>query len=125
MDWGTLVSRRASHAPSDKGGWNSFCTTWGGLAVSNPGSSYPLRGNGDGGWFGWPVDPQMEALREAWFNAPTLDAQKKICEQIQILALDHIPFIPTGQWFSPTAHKKDLTGFVKSDYMLFWGVKRV
>jgi peptide/nickel transport system substrate-binding protein len=125
MDWGTLVSRRASHEPSSKGGWNSFCTTWGGLAVSNPGSSYPLRGNGNGGWFGWPTDPKMEALRDAWFQAPDLAAQKKVCDDIQLLAFQNVPFIPAGQWFSPTAHRKDLTGFVKSDYMLFWGVKRV
>ena len=125
MDWGTLVSRRASHEPSSKGGWNSFCTTWTGLAVSNPGSSYPLRGNGNGGWFGWPTDPKMEALRDAWFQAPDLAAQKKVCDQIQLLAFQNVPFIPTGQWFLPTAYRKNLTGFVRSDFMLFWGVKRV
>ena len=125
MDWGTLVTRRASHAAPDKGGWNSFCTTWGGLAVSNPGSSYPLRGNGNGGWFGWPTDAKIETMRDDWFNAPTLVEQQKICQQIQLRALDKVPFIPTGQWFSPTAHKKDLTGFVKSDLIVFWGVKRV
>jgi peptide/nickel transport system substrate-binding protein len=125
MDWGTLVARRASHEPSSKGGWNSFCTTWGGLSVSNPGGSYPLRGNGKDGWFGWPTDARMESLRDAWFDAPDLAAQKKICDQIQMLAFENVPIIPTGQWFSPTAYRKNLTGFVKSDYMLFWGVKRV
>ncbi len=27
MDWGTLVTRRASKSPPDKGGWNIFCTS--------------------------------------------------------------------------------------------------
>src|SRR6202011_5865288 len=30
MDWGTLVTRRASMEPIDKGGWNIFATGWGG-----------------------------------------------------------------------------------------------
>ena len=44
---------------------------------------------------------------------------------IQLLAFQNVPFIPTGQWFLPTAYRKNLTGFVRSDFMLFWGVKRV
>jgi peptide/nickel transport system substrate-binding protein len=125
MDWGTLVTRRASHEPSDKGGWNSFCTTWGGLSVSNPGSHYPLRGNGNGGWFGWPVDAPMEALREKWFEAPDIAAGKAVCEDMQRLALQDVPFYPTGAWFTPTAYRDNLTGFVKAGLMLFWGVRKV
>ena len=49
MDWGTLVARRAKMDPPSQGGWNVFHTTWGGLATSNPGSSFPLRGNGKAG----------------------------------------------------------------------------
>ena len=125
MDWGTLVSRRASHDPSSKGGWNSFCTAWGGLNMSNPGSNYPLRGNGQGGWFGWPTDPRMEALRDKWFDAPDLATQKVVCRDMQVLAFQDLPFFPVGQWFIPTAHRDNLTGFVKAGLMLFWGVKRV
>ena len=124
MDWGTLVSRRASHEPSDKGGWNSFCTTWTGLTLSNPGSAVPMRGNGAGGWFGWPIDPEMEALRDKWFEAPDLAAQKAIAEDIQRLAFQHVPFIPIGQFFQPTAHRSNLTGFLRSPLSLFWSVKR-
>ncbi len=124
MDWATLVSRRAKQDPPDQGGWNSFCTLWGGLAVSNPGSSYPLRGNGRKGWFGWPTDPKLEALRGDWFNAPDLAAQKKFCEQIQLHAFETVPFIPLGQIFQPTAFRSDLSGFVRCANVLFWGVQR-
>ena len=125
MDWGSLVTRRANHEAPDKGGWNSFCTTWGGLSVSNPGSHFPLRGNGKGGWFGWPVDPEMEALREKWFEAADLPAQQAVCKDMQILAFKHTPFFPAGQWFTPTAHSSKLTGFVKAGVLVFWGVKPV
>jgi peptide/nickel transport system substrate-binding protein len=124
MDWGTLVARRAKMDPPEQGGWNVFHTTWGGLATSNPGSSYPLRGNGRQGWFGWPTDPRLEELRDQWFDAPDVAAQKKICEQMQLQAFDSIPFMPVGQWYYPWAFRKDLTDFVKCAAVLFWGVRR-
>src|SRR6202023_2098474 len=46
MDWGTLVTRRASMEPIDKGGWNIFCTGWGGAALLDPGVNATLRPNG-------------------------------------------------------------------------------
>jgi peptide/nickel transport system substrate-binding protein len=125
MDWGTLVSRRAKKDPPDKGGWNVFCTTWTGLSVANPGSSQILRGNGGDGWFGWPTMPDMEKLRDAWFDAPDLAAQQKICRDMQALAFQEVPVIPTGMWFTPTAYRSNLTGLIKSGIALMWGIKRV
>ena len=58
--------------PPADGGWNLFCTGFSGLDFFSPASDLPLRGNGKGAWFGWPDDPKIEALREAWFNAPDL-----------------------------------------------------
>jgi len=125
MDWGTLVARRAKPDPSDRGGWNLFCTTWQGLWVANPGNSFPLRANGRQAWFGWPTDPKIEALREKWLDAPDLPRQKAICEQIQRQAFESIPFMPVGQWYYPRAVRSDLTDFVRCQDVLFWGVRRV
>jgi peptide/nickel transport system substrate-binding protein len=124
MDWGTLVGRRASHKPVADGGWNAFATTWSGLPVSNPGSSFPLRGNGAGGWFGWPVDEKMEQLRDAWFDAPDLASQQKICRDIQLRAFENVPFIPTGHWTTPTAFRKNITGMVDAPSAVFWNIKK-
>jgi peptide/nickel transport system substrate-binding protein len=124
MDWGTLVTRRASKEPPDKGGWNIFCTSWTGLTVANPGGHFPLRGNGANSWFGWPTDPKIEALRDAWFDAPDLAAQKKICEQIQSTAFEDVPFIPIGQWFQPTGYRTNIVDIVKCPQILFWNVKK-
>ena len=124
MDWGTLVARRAKMDPPSQGGWNVFHTTWGGLATSNPGSSFPLRGNGKQGWFGWPTDARMEELRDQWFDTGEVADQKKICEQIQLQAFQSVPFMPIGQWYYPWAIRKDLTDFVKCAAVLFWGVRR-
>src|SRR5947208_3552393 len=39
MDWGTLVTRRASMEPIDKGGWNIFATGWVGADLLDPGGN--------------------------------------------------------------------------------------
>ena len=84
--------------------------------MSNPGSSYPLRGNGKGGWFAWPTDPEMEAMRQQWFDA--------VCEQNQRRAFETVPFAPLGQVFQPTAFRKNVSGIVKCAIPLFWGVQK-
>jgi len=124
MDWGTLVARRAKKEPASQGGWNIFCTTWAGLATANPGSSQILRGTGQTAWFGWPTMPKMEALRDAWFDAPSLAAQQQICRDMQTLAFEELPVLPTGMFFGPTAYRANLTGMIKSGTVLMWGVKR-
>ena len=123
-DWGTLVQRRTSREPADKGGWGMFCTTYEGMAVANPASHLPLRGNGLAGWFGWPTDPAMEAMRDAWFDAPDEAAQRAICERMQAHAFDTVPFYPVGQRFLATAVRDSLTGIVPAPYPVFWGVRR-
>lgn len=124
MDWGSLLTRRANQKPPDQGGWNAFNTLWGGLTVSNPGSSYPLRGNGKRGWFGWPTDQRLESLREAWFDAPDLAAQQAVAAQIQTEAFETAPYIPLGQIFQPTAFRSDIKDIVPAAIPLFWNVRR-
>jgi peptide/nickel transport system substrate-binding protein len=123
MDWATLVQRRAKSDPVDKGGWSIFQTSWAGLDMFNPAGHVFLRGNGRAASPGWPTAPRIENLRDAWFAASDLDAQKKLCEQIQLQAFEDVPYIPLGQTIAPTAYRSDLTG-VLDGLPLFWNVKR-
>jgi peptide/nickel transport system substrate-binding protein len=124
MDWSTLVARRASHEPPDKGGWNAFCTSWSGISVADPGGHFPLRGNGAGSWFGWPSDPKMEAMRDSWLEATDQAAQKQICENMQGYAFEQVPFIPIAQWFYPTAFRNEVTDIVRGPNILHWNLKK-
>ena len=125
MDWATLLRRRANREPPEQGGWNSFCTTYEGLALATPASHFPLRGTGVHGWFGWPTSPRIEALREAWLAAPDLPTQRDLCQQIQLLVWDEVPYIPLGQWFNPTAMRSNLIDVVKAPFPIFWGARKV
>ncbi len=122
-DWGSVVSRRGKKDPVEAGGWSAFCTAWAGTDHLNPSGHLSLRANGDKAWFGWPTDPQLEALRDQWFVAPDVAAQAAICADIQREALVNVPYIPMGQYLQPTAYRDSLTG-VLNGFALFWNVKR-
>ena len=122
-DWGMVVQRRALTKPPSEGGWNLFCTGFAGLDFFSPASHLPLRGNGKGAWFGWPDDPKIEALREAWFNAPDVTAQKKLGAEIQLQAFENVPYYPLGMAQNATAFRPDITG-VPEGFPIFWNVRR-
>ena len=64
LEWGTVVQRRASQEPIDKGGWNIFYTYLGGFGNISPAPNIAIQSSGtQGSWFGWPTDPKMEELR--------------------------------------------------------------
>jgi peptide/nickel transport system substrate-binding protein len=123
-DWGTVVQRRALRKPPDQGGWNMFCTSLAGLDVFSPAGNQALRGNGAAAWFGWPSNPDLERLREAWFAAPDLDAQKRFAAEIQIQAFQDVPYYPLGLYYRQSAYRADLSG-VLHGIPVFWNVQRI
>jgi peptide/nickel transport system substrate-binding protein len=125
MDWGTLVTRRASKEPIDKGGYNIFATGWVGADLLDPVLNLPLKTNGDKGWFGWPKDDKLETLRGQWLKATTTDERKKIAAAIQERAFEVVPYLPTGQWLPKTAYRKNLKGLLQAPAYLMWNVEKV
>jgi peptide/nickel transport system substrate-binding protein len=123
LEWGTVVQRRASREPIDKGGWNIFFTYLGGLGNISPAVSISIRGNGTAAWFGWPTNPKIEALRDAWFEAPDPQAQQKICDDMQTAFWQDPPYAPLGMYSQPTAFHKDLHD-IRDGFPQFYGVKR-
>ena len=123
MDWATLVQRRAKMDPVAQGGWNIFHTSWSGLDQLTPAGHIFLRANGKAAAPGWPSSPKIEALRDAWFQAPDLAAQKTLAEQMQRQVFEDVPYVPLGQYFMPTAYQKNLTGMLPGN-PVFWNIRR-
>jgi peptide/nickel transport system substrate-binding protein len=123
MDWATLVQRRVKQDSPDQGGWSVFHTSWGGVDQFNPAVHAFLRGNGKDGIMGWPTSARIEELRNAWFRAPDLAAQKEVCRQLQLQAFIDVPYIPLGQALGPTAYRAELKG-VLSGLPVFWNITR-
>ncbi|HEX4892197.1 MAG TPA: ABC transporter substrate-binding protein [Hyphomicrobiaceae bacterium] len=126
MDWGTTVTRRAKKDPPDKGGWNIFVTTTGGVSSSNPILHIWLGAACDKGMFGWPCNEKVEALRDSFGFADSLDERKRISKEIQTLAMEDVVYIPFGQWNQLIGYRADrLTPFVpNTGLVVLWNIEK-
>ena len=125
MDWANVVQRRASKNPPDQGGWNIFFTSSGGLSMSNPYMTGGMATIGDKGWFGWPTDEKNEQLRDKYLKAETMDQRKAVARELQENAWNIVPHMYFGQWQQPTAHRKNVTGWIHvPEIVPFWNVQK-
>ena len=123
-DWGTVVQRRANREPLDRGGWSLFPHGLPAAEYRDPIFASTLRGNGLGGFFGWPTDPVAEELRDRWIDSTDAAEQKRLDGEIQARAFQTVPFIPLGQYFPPAAWRSNLTAPQKGVVPVFWGVAK-
>jgi peptide/nickel transport system substrate-binding protein len=125
-DWQTVVSRRASQKPPNEGGWNMFFTNFASADAVNPIVSSAVSGKGTkGGWFGWPEDARIEALREAFARSSSIDEQKKIAADIQKEVYDQVLYVPLGQYRTAAAWRKSLTGVLGGPATpVFWNTDK-
>src|SRR6202795_2489098 len=125
-DWQTVVSRRASQKPPKEGGWNMFFTNLTAADIVNPVANLQISGRGsNGGWFGWPEDAKLEALRDAFSRSSSPEEQKKIATDIQREVYDQVIYIPLGQYLLTSAWRKSLSGVLDGPATpVFWNVDK-
>jgi len=125
-DWQTVVARRANQKPPKEGGWNMFFTNFTSADVLNPVVNVLISGRGrNGGWFGWPEDAKIEAMRDAFARSSSPDEQKKIAADIQREAYDQVIYIPLGQYRTVSAWRKSLSGVLDGPATpIFWNIER-
>ncbi|MBN8872736.1 MAG: ABC transporter substrate-binding protein [Rhodospirillales bacterium] len=123
-DWGTIVQRRPSKAPLDKGGWSMFPAGVPGPEFVDPLLSNTVRSNGAKAWFGWPDDPAIEAAYAAWLDAPDAAARRTQEIAFQTAAFRSVPVIPLGQYLPAAAWRANVTGLVKGSAPVFWGAQK-
>jgi peptide/nickel transport system substrate-binding protein len=124
MDGAAMLAKRQKKDAIDQGGWSAFTTGWAGTNQLDPAAHFGLRGNGDSpsSWPGWCVSPELERLRNAWFDAASLAEAQEVCRQIQLQAMQDVPCIPLGQFREPTAYRTNITG-VNNGFAAFWNVR--
>jgi peptide/nickel transport system substrate-binding protein len=126
MDWQSVVSRRNSQKPPQEGGWNLFFTNVIAADLMNPIVNLQVNGKGKkGGWFGWPEDSKIEALRDAFARSSSPDEQKKIAADIQTEAYDQVIYFPIGQYRVAASWRKSLSGVLEGPATpVFWNVDK-
>ena len=109
MDWSTLTSRRAEKKAPEEGGWHTFHTSWIAPDLINPVANIGVSGGGaERAWFGWPTDPEIEELRQAFARETNHAKQKQLASQVQERAMDTVTSLPIGQYLRTRA-MRDIT----------------
>ncbi len=124
MDWGSVIQRRGSREPVEKGGWSIFHTTGGTGTYGSPAISPLCRGQGEAGWFGWWKNDEAEALTQQWLTAPDEAGQKKAAFALGRLALEQVATVPLGVFTLRTAYRADLTGLLPGVAPYPWNARR-
>ncbi len=124
-DWGTVVQRRSSREPTEKGGWSIFHTTGSAEAYSSPAVNYLVRGQGEAGWFGWWKSTASETMAEEWLAASDPAQQTRIAMAMNKLAMEEVSCAPVGQFYLQTAFRRNLEGILTGPSPYPWNVRRV
>ena len=124
MDWQTVVTRRTKKDPADKGGWNVFHTFSVAADILNPISTNYMVANGDKAWFGWPNDPEMEKLRDAYAKETDPAKGKALAAAVQNRALETAQYGWIGQWYGPGAARANVSGWLKAPVPVMWNIEK-
>ena len=123
MDWSTLTQRRAAKAPINQGGWNVFVTNATVTGISNPLVNNFVK-NCEEAWYGWPCDPKIVELTQAWAYETDAPKRKQIIDDLQRLHLEDVTNIPLGQYQSVIAYRKELTGILPGPALFYWNIDK-
>ena len=124
MDWQTLVTRRMSQEPTDKGGWSLFATYILVVDITDPLRNYSVPANGKRAWYGWPDVPKIEELRDKFVHTSDPATLTTLAKEIHKLVLDEGVIVPLGQFKTPTAYRMNVTGALESPVSFFWNIKK-
>jgi peptide/nickel transport system substrate-binding protein len=125
MDWQTLVARRAKQEPPAQGGWNMFHTNWVAHDVMNPIVNAGVNAGGPKrAWFGWPDDPTLEDLRDAYARSTDPAKQKQLAAEIQKRAYQTLVYLPLGEYTTNIAYRENLVGVLDGPAPFFWNIEK-
>jgi peptide/nickel transport system substrate-binding protein len=93
------------------------------LEVAGGGRDQSSRPAGPRAWFGWPDVPQLEKLVTDWVRAGDETKRKQLADEVQKVALGEVTYVPWGEWFQPTAFRKNVRDVLKFGAPIFWNVK--
>lgn len=124
VDFGTVVQRRISRKPISEGGYSCFVVPTPGYYIADPATAPNLRGTGELPANGFLKSSEIEALYSRWIDLPDDAVKKAAATAYEAQYSRDVPFVPLGQYFLPTVHRRSLSGMVPGGLIKFWGVRK-
>lgn len=124
QDWSSIAQRWIGRAPLDAGGWSLVPVVYPGFdmgnPLGNPGSGYNCSGNQPYGYCSAALTPLL-----AQFEAEADPARRQaIAASIQQAAFEDATFPIAGQFSSPAAWRKELSGVIDFGLPILWNIER-
>ena len=124
-DWGSVAARRAKKDPPGQGGWNMFHTSANGAQLTSPMTSPSTIMTCDGKNFvGWPCDEAVEKMRDQYIKETDPKKQQELVEAMHKRLWEVIPYVPLGQFKQPFLWRKNVSGVLKANTLVFWNITK-
>jgi peptide/nickel transport system substrate-binding protein len=123
MDWSTLLQRRASKEPPDRGGWSVFVTNTTVTGIANPLINNFVK-NCDQAWYGWPCDRRIVDLVRQWTLASDPDKRKGLIDELQRVHLENVTYVPLGMYRPAIIYRKELSGIIPAPAIFYWNIRK-
>jgi peptide/nickel transport system substrate-binding protein len=120
MTWAELLERRTGKYPSNRGRWQMFHTWWVAADLLDP-TRIAFSGDPATGWFGWPLDRELEKLRAAFAAAKTEEERSAIAVKVQERIWKDATFGTLGQFYEPIAFRNNVTG-IQSPIQMYYNL---
>lgn len=116
-DWPTVLARRGK-----KEGWSMFPVYSNGTDMYSPLTHFYIAATCND-FPGWSCDNRIPDLLKAFTRASTLEARRKIADDIQVAAYELVPAVMWGQFTIPAGYRASLKNLIQSSYPMFWQVE--
>lgn len=124
-DWGTMATRLTQRGPPSAGGWNLSISYSAGITAHSPMTNAGANMACDGSnWAGWPCDEEVEAMRQAFADAPDDAGRQAIAVRLQARLEELRPYVPLGEFAAPIAYRSTLRGVLDSPVIVYWNIEK-
>lgn len=122
VDFPTFAQRRQNQGPASEGGWNIANTTIRTVESSTPIESRAVLTNGTDAWWGWPDDPESEALRLEFSREFDQARRLELAEQIQERIYENVSYLPVGELLALSVASGRLENVLDAPTNFFWNI---
>ncbi|MSP49838.1 MAG: ABC transporter substrate-binding protein [Alphaproteobacteria bacterium] len=124
VDFGQLFARRENRKTPAEGGWHLIVLGYNGQFLQSPLTNPIIDSRCGEAIFGWPCDEAVEKLRTAYFNEADALRRKTILDDLSKAAWTSLPSLLTGMYYNAYAWRKEVTGLLKAQQLVFWNVDK-
>lgn len=123
-EWNTILARRNSKEPPEKGGWSTLVTALAGYDIGSPVSHFYIANTCNPNYAGWSCDEPTKKYLEEFAAEPDLAKRKILADKINERSYENLPALIYGQYDQPFAHRAEVSGLIVSGIPVFWNAEK-